>query len=161
MSMTPLSPRGNQRRLPKPKPLITIDCFTIQKEKIEDLVYEWNYLISEISWVDNVNSINLYQNFHQRDTWILQIEWKSGQELNQALSHPDFQEFQDFLNKWNIAISPEQQKYVSQIYRKFPGINFYQARSNPKFSWIISTDFIIIIAFVFGIAAALIILILR
>jgi hypothetical protein len=159
--MTSLYSRGNQKRLPKPKPLITIDCFTIQKEEIENLVYEWNYLISEISWFDKVNSINLYQNFHQRDTWILQIEWKSGQELNQALSHPDFQEFQDFLNTWNIAISPEQQKYVPQIYRKFPGLNFDQARSNPKLPWRISTNFIIIITFVFGIAAALIILILR
>jgi len=161
MSMTHPSSRGNQTRLPRPRPLITIDIFPVSPEQVADLLDDWNYLLSESSPFDNVNSINLYQNFHQRNTWILLIECKSEQDLNQALSHADFQEFQEFLNQWNIAISPEQKKYVPQIYRKFPGINFDQAISTPKPSWRISTNFIIIITFVFGIAAALIILILR
>jgi quinol monooxygenase YgiN len=161
--MTPLSPRGNQTRLPRPRPLITIDTFLVSPDQVADLLDDLNYVISEcFQQLDNVNSINLYQNLsHNQTTWILHIEWKSSQHLNQALSHAEFQEFQDFLNQWNIAIAPEQKKYVPQKYRKFPGLNFDQARSNPKFSWRISTDFIIIITFVFGIAAALIILFLR
>lgn len=160
--MTHPSLRGNQTRLPRPKPIITIDIFPVSPEQVADLLDDWNYLLSESFPFDNVNSINLYQNLsHNKTHWILQIEWKSSQHLNQALSHADFQEFQEFLNQWNIAISPEQKKYVPQIYRKFPGINFDQAISTPKPPWRISNDFIIIIACVFGIAAALIILILR
>jgi len=161
--MTHLSTKGNQTRLPRPRPLITIDIFPVSPEQVADLLDDWNYLLSESSPFDNVNSINLYQNLsHNKTNWILQIEWKSEQHLNEALSHADFQpEFQNFLNKWNIAISQQSQSYSPQIYRKFPGINFDQAISTPKPPWRISTNFIITIACVFGIAAALLILILR
>jgi len=160
--MTHLSTKGNQTRLPRPRPLITIDIFPVSPEQVADLLDDWNYLLSESSPFDNVNSINLYQNLsHNKTHWILQIEWKSEQDLKEALSHPNLGKFQEFLNQWNIAISQEPKKYVPQIYRKFPGINFDQAISTPKPPWRISTNFIITIACVFGIAAALLILILR
>jgi quinol monooxygenase YgiN len=165
MSTLHSSTRGNPTRLPKPKPLTTIDIFTVQQDRVDDLIDYWNDIVSEIPQFDNVNSINLYQNLsHNKTNWILQIEWKSEQDLKEALSHQNFGKFQEFLNhlnQWNIAISPEQKKYVPQIYRKFPGINFDQAISTPKPSWRISTNFIIIITFVFGIGVALLILILR
>lgn len=161
MSITRSSPSVHQKKWPKSKPVITIDVFKVSRDRFDDLFHDWNDLVSEISQFDNVNSINLYQKQLQRDHWILQIEWKSERELKQALTHPDFKYFQDFLQEWNIAISPPSQEYVPQTYRRFPGFNFDQTISKHKRPWKISTNFIIIIAFVFGIAAALIILVLR
>lgn len=161
MSITRSSPSVHQKKWPRAKPVITIDVFTVYREQVDDLLDDWNYLLSKISPADNVNSINLYQKLSQRDTWILQIEWKSGYELSQALSHPEFKAFQDFLQEWKIAISQQQQKYAPQAYRRFPGINFDQAISTQKRLWTISSDFLMVIAFLFGITAALVILILR
>ncbi|WP_354634936.1 antibiotic biosynthesis monooxygenase [Planktothricoides raciborskii] len=162
MSMTHPSSRGNQTRLPRPKPIITIDTFPVSREQVDDLLDKWNYVVSEISHFDNFNSINLYQNLsHIKTNWILQIEWKSSQHLNQALSHADFQAFQDFLNQWNIAISQQSESYSPQIYRKFPGINFDPDRSSPKNPWIISRYILIIILFCLAILTALIMLMFR
>jgi quinol monooxygenase YgiN len=161
MSITRSSPSVHQKKWPKSKPVITIDVFKVSREQVDDLWHDWNDLVREIFQDDNVNSINLYQNLsHNQTQWILQIEWKSESELKQALYHGDFQEFQKFLNKWKIAIS-QQQKYAPQAYRRFTGINFDQAISTQKRCWTISSDFLMVIAFLFGIAAALVILILR
>lgn len=161
--MTHPSLRGNQTVLPRPKPIITIDIFPVSPDQVADLCYDWNYLLSEISHFDNFNRINLYQNLsHNKTTWILQIEWKSSQHLNEALSHADFQpEFQNFLNKWNIAISQQSQSYSPQIYRKFPGINFDQAQSSPKITWRISRNTLIVSLFCLAILTALIMLMFR
>jgi hypothetical protein len=120
MSTLHSSTRGNPTRLPKPKPLTTIDIFTGQQDRVDDLIDYWNDIVSEIPQFDNVNSINLYQNLsHNKTHWILQIEWESEQDLKEALSHQNFGKFQEFLNQWNIAISPEQKnmfpKYIGNF----------------------------------------------
>lgn len=160
--MTHPSLRGNQTVLPRPKPIITIDIFPVSPEQVDDLLDKWNYVVSELSQFGNVNSINLYQNLSSNQTtWILHIEWKSSQDLNQALYHGDFQEFQEFLNQWNIAISQQNPTYSNQIYRKFPGINFDQAQSSPKITWRISRNTLIVSLFCLAILTALIMLMFR